>query len=82
MEFLAVKIVVWIIFTGPEYGTIQAGWKSICVEADQKAELHFKIKDDLVSAEKCEYTLKDTMIFRPMQVFLMQVRLIIKSNLT
>ncbi len=33
---------------GPEYGTMEAAWKSILAEGDRTADLHFKIRDDLV----------------------------------
>lgn len=32
---------------GPEYGTTEAGWKGVCLEADRLGDLHLKIKDNL-----------------------------------
>lgn len=34
-------------FLGPEYGTTEAGWKGVCLEADRLGDLHLKIKDNL-----------------------------------
>jgi len=36
-----------IIQRGPEYGTTEAAWKSVLVEADRRCELHIKVKDNL-----------------------------------
>jgi hypothetical protein len=36
-----------ILFSGPEYGTMEAAWKSILVESDRRAELHNRVKEDL-----------------------------------
>ena len=33
--------------TGPEYGTTEAAWKGILVEADRLSDLHTKIRDHL-----------------------------------
>lgn len=32
---------------GPEYGTIEAGWKSTLTEADRLSDVHVKIKENL-----------------------------------
>jgi hypothetical protein len=32
---------------GPEYGTTEAAWKGVLVEADRLCDLHSTIKDDL-----------------------------------
>jgi len=37
-----------LIDKGPEYGTTQAGWKSLLTEADRVADLHLHIKEQLV----------------------------------
>ena len=34
---------------GPEYGTAEAGWKAALVEADQRCELHLKVRDNLMN---------------------------------
>ena len=36
-----------MIEKGPEYGTTEAAWKGILVEADRRAELHNKVREDL-----------------------------------
>jgi len=38
-----------IIEKGPEYGTTEAAWKGVLVEADRLCELHLKVKDNLVN---------------------------------
>uniref|UniRef100_A0A0A9WGX8 Protein kinase C and casein kinase substrate in neurons protein 2 n=4 Tax=Lygus hesperus TaxID=30085 RepID=A0A0A9WGX8_LYGHE len=38
-----------MIEKGPEYGTSEAAWKGVLVEADRLCDLHLKIKDDLNS---------------------------------
>ena len=35
------------LISGPEYGTMEAAWKSILVEADRRADLHNRVKEDL-----------------------------------
>lgn len=37
------------MFLGPEYGTTEAAWKGVLVEADRLCELHLKVKDNLVN---------------------------------
>lgn len=34
---------------GPEYGTTEAAWKGVLVEADRRCDLHLKIKDNLIN---------------------------------
>ena len=34
---------------GPEYGTTEAAWKAVLVEADRRCELHIKVKDNLLN---------------------------------
>ena len=34
---------------GPEYGTTEAAWKGVLVEADRRCDLHTKIRDCLVN---------------------------------
>ncbi|XP_050529726.1 protein kinase C and casein kinase substrate in neurons protein 1 isoform X1 [Daktulosphaira vitifoliae] len=36
-----------IIEKGPEYGTTEAAWKGVLVEADRLCDLHLRVKDDL-----------------------------------
>ena len=36
-------------FPGPEYGTTEAAWKAVLVEADRRCELHIKVKDNLLN---------------------------------
>ncbi|XP_071743122.1 protein kinase C and casein kinase substrate in neurons protein 2 isoform X3 [Lepeophtheirus salmonis] len=38
-----------IIEKGPEYGTTEAGWKGVLVEADRRCELHLRVKEALLS---------------------------------
>lgn len=35
------------MFLGPEYGTTEAAWKGVLVEADRLCDLHLKVKDNL-----------------------------------
>ncbi|XP_046665958.1 protein kinase C and casein kinase substrate in neurons protein 1 isoform X3 [Homalodisca vitripennis] len=46
----------------PEYGTTEAAWKGVLVEADRLCELHLKVKDNLVneSIHKVKTWQKDT----------------------
>ena len=34
---------------GPEYGTTEAAWKAVLVEADRRCELHLRVKDNLLN---------------------------------
>lgn len=34
-------------FAGPEYGTMEAAWKAVLVEADRRVTVHNKVKEDL-----------------------------------
>ncbi len=36
------------VITGPEYGTMEAAWKSVLVEAERRADLHNNVKENLV----------------------------------
>eukprot|EP00095_Tigriopus_kingsejongensis_P003897 maker-scaffold296_size217904-snap-gene-1.16 protein:Tk03897 transcript:maker-scaffold296_size217904-snap-gene-1.16-mRNA-1 annotation:"protein kinase c and casein kinase substrate in neurons protein 2-like isoform 1" len=36
-----------IIEKGPEYGTMEAAWKAVLVEADRRCTVHTKVKEDL-----------------------------------
>lgn len=38
-----------VIEKGPEYGTTEAAWKAVLVEADRRCELHLRVKDNLVN---------------------------------
>jgi len=38
-----------IIQKGPEYGTTEAAWKAVLVEADRRCELHIKVKENLLN---------------------------------
>ena len=38
-----------LILPGPEYGTTEAAWKAVLVEADRRCELHIKVKDNLLN---------------------------------
>ena len=38
-----------LIASGPEYGTTEAAWKAVLVEADRRCELHIKVKDNLLN---------------------------------
>ena len=41
---------------GPEYGTMEAGWRSILSEADDVAEMHLTVKDKLMNNVHTEVT--------------------------
>ncbi|CAH1985642.1 unnamed protein product [Acanthoscelides obtectus] len=47
---------------GPEYGTTEAAWKGVLVEADRRCDLHSKIRDNLVNdvLNKIKQWQKDT----------------------
>ena len=34
-------------YLGPEYGTTEAAWKAVLVEADRRGALHNRVKEDL-----------------------------------
>ncbi len=36
-----------LYLSGPEYGTMEAAWKAVLVEADRRCELHNKVKENL-----------------------------------
>eukprot|EP00096_Caligus_rogercresseyi_P013997 TRINITY_DN6552_c0_g1_i2.p1 TRINITY_DN6552_c0_g1~~TRINITY_DN6552_c0_g1_i2.p1 ORF type:complete len:435 (-),score=129.76 TRINITY_DN6552_c0_g1_i2:348-1652(-) len=38
-----------MIEKGPEYGTTEAGWKGVLVEADRRCELHLRVKEALLT---------------------------------
>ncbi|XP_043192389.1 protein kinase C and casein kinase substrate in neurons protein 2-like isoform X2 [Amphibalanus amphitrite] len=38
-----------LIEKGPEYGTTEAAWKGSLVEAEQRCELHLKVRDNLMN---------------------------------
>jgi len=38
-----------MIEKGPEYGTTEAAWKAVLVEADRRCELHTRVKDNLAN---------------------------------
>lgn len=38
-----------LIEKGPEYGTTEAGWRSMCEEADRRCDLHVSLKDRLLN---------------------------------
>ncbi|KAL3266440.1 hypothetical protein HHI36_010612 [Cryptolaemus montrouzieri] len=38
-----------LIEKGPEYGTTEAAWKGVLVEADRRCDLHTRMKDNLVN---------------------------------
>ena len=39
---------MFIYTTGPEYGTMASGWKGVLTEAESMAEIHLRIKDNLI----------------------------------
>nr|CAI5828706.1 unnamed protein product [Callosobruchus analis] len=47
---------------GPEYGTTEAAWKGVLVEADRRCDLHSKIRDNLMNdvLNKIKQWQKDT----------------------
>lgn len=40
-------VISHFFFLGPEYGTMEAAWKGMLVEADRLSDLHIKVKDNL-----------------------------------
>lgn len=38
-----------LIEKGPEYGTTEAAWRSMCEEADRRCDLHVNVKDRLLN---------------------------------
>ncbi|CAH1394234.1 unnamed protein product [Nezara viridula] len=38
-----------LIEKGPEYGTTEAAWKGVLIEADRLCDLHLRVKDDLTN---------------------------------
>ncbi|KAF8786693.1 protein kinase C and casein kinase substrate in neurons protein 1-like isoform X1 [Argiope bruennichi] len=38
-----------IIEKGPEYGTTEAAWKAVLIEADRRCDMHLRIKDQLLN---------------------------------
>lgn len=38
-----------LIEKGPEYGTTEAGWKGVLIEADKVGDMHYQIKDQLLN---------------------------------
>ncbi|ERL93685.1 hypothetical protein D910_10973 [Dendroctonus ponderosae] len=51
-----------IIEKGPEYGTTEAAWKGVLVEADRRCDLHSKVRDCLANdvIQKIKQWQKDT----------------------
>ncbi|XP_066257202.1 protein kinase C and casein kinase substrate in neurons protein 1 isoform X3 [Euwallacea similis] len=51
-----------IVEKGPEYGTTEAAWKGVLVEADRRCDLHSKVRDCLVNdvMQKVKQWQKDT----------------------
>lgn len=47
---------------GPEYGTTEAAWKGVLVEADRRCDLHSRIRDNLANdvLNKIKQWQKDT----------------------
>ena len=39
-----------LIEKGPEYGTTEAAWKAVLVEAERRCDLHLKIKEGLIQS--------------------------------
>lgn len=35
--------------TGPEYGTTEAAWKGVLMEAEQRCDLHMRVKENLIN---------------------------------
>lgn len=38
-----------LIERGPEYGTMEAAWKSVCEESDKRCDLHLNVRDKLLN---------------------------------
>ncbi|CAG9762904.1 unnamed protein product [Ceutorhynchus assimilis] len=59
-----------IIEKGPEYGTTEAAWKGVLVEADRRCDLHSKVRDCIVNdvMQKVKQWQKDTYHKSMMQI--------------
>ncbi|KAK9870901.1 hypothetical protein WA026_009858 [Henosepilachna vigintioctopunctata] len=59
-----------LIEKGPEYGTTEAAWKGVLVEAESRGDLHTKLKDNLVNdvVNKVKQWQKDTYHKSMMQI--------------
>ncbi|KAL1505570.1 hypothetical protein ABEB36_005107 [Hypothenemus hampei] len=59
-----------IIEKGPEYGTTEAAWKGVLVEADRRCDLHSKVRDSLMNdvLQKIKQWQKDTYHKSMMQI--------------
>uniref|UniRef100_A0AAR5P1G2 Protein kinase C and casein kinase substrate in neurons protein 1 n=1 Tax=Dendroctonus ponderosae TaxID=77166 RepID=A0AAR5P1G2_DENPD len=59
-----------IIEKGPEYGTTEAAWKGVLVEADRRCDLHSKVRDCLANdvIQKIKQWQKDTYHKSMMQI--------------
>lgn len=38
-----------VFFLGPEYGTTEAAWKAVLIEADRRCDMHLRVKDQLLN---------------------------------
>lgn len=38
-----------IFCLGPEYGTTEAAWKAVLIEADRRCDMHLRVKDQLLN---------------------------------
>lgn len=45
-KFFTLQVISELL-SGPEYGTSEAAWKGVLVEADRLCDLHNKVKDNL-----------------------------------
>ncbi len=37
-------VLIFFMFSGPEYGTTEAAWKGVCGEADKRHDLHMRLE--------------------------------------
>ena len=44
---MSMKLIIVLFIAGPEYGTTEAAWRAVLVEADRRCELHNRVKEDL-----------------------------------
>lgn len=50
---LHILTIFFILFcnAGPEYGTMEAAWKGILTESERLADVHLKVKENLIAGE-------------------------------
>ena len=47
---------LYVVYSGPEYGTTASAWKGVLAEAESMAEIHLRIKDNLIQEVESKIT--------------------------